>query len=120
MLGRRVLYQITRSTRAATRSASSSAQKAAAPTSVATGQAESTPTTWQAPNFPRTWSTNQAPRPLPGSNPRFEQTIMELQPAPLSAMEMIANEPIRVVQGRKAVCDGGTVNWVLRQRPLAL
>lgn len=32
---------------------------------------------------------------------------MELQPNPLSAMEMIANEPIRVVHGRKAVCDGG-------------
>lgn len=32
---------------------------------------------------------------------------MELQPAPLSALEMIANEPVRVVQGRKAVCDGG-------------
>lgn len=34
---------------------------------------------------------------------------MELQPQPLAAIEMIANEPIRVVQGRKAVCDGGTL-----------
>lgn len=33
---------------------------------------------------------------------------MELQPNPLSAMEMINKEPIRVVHGRKAVCDGGT------------
>jgi hypothetical protein len=32
---------------------------------------------------------------------------MELQPNPLSAMELIANEPIRLVHGRKAVCDGG-------------
>ena len=32
---------------------------------------------------------------------------MELQPNPLSAMEMINKEPIRVVHGRKAVCDGG-------------
>jgi len=32
---------------------------------------------------------------------------MELQPNPLSAMELIANEPIRLVDGRKAVCDGG-------------
>ncbi|KAI0068203.1 hypothetical protein BV25DRAFT_1818586, partial [Artomyces pyxidatus] len=32
---------------------------------------------------------------------------MELQPNPLSAMEMIANEPVRLVHGRKAVCDGG-------------
>jgi len=32
---------------------------------------------------------------------------MDLQPRPLSAMEMIANEPIRLVDGRRAVCDGG-------------
>lgn len=32
---------------------------------------------------------------------------MELQPNPLSAMELVANEPIRLVHGRKAVCDGG-------------
>lgn len=37
---------------------------------------------------------------------------MELQPAPLSALEMIANEPVRVVQGRKAVCDGGEFGFV--------
>jgi NADH dehydrogenase (ubiquinone) Fe-S protein 6 len=44
---------------------------------------------------------------LAGSSPRFEQTYMDLQPQPLSAMELIAQEPIRLVQGRKAVCDGG-------------
>jgi len=32
---------------------------------------------------------------------------MDLQPQPLSAMEMINAEPIRMVHGRKAVCDGG-------------
>ncbi|KIO08284.1 hypothetical protein M404DRAFT_997215 [Pisolithus tinctorius Marx 270] len=32
---------------------------------------------------------------------------MDLQPNPLSAMELIASEPARIVQGRKAVCDGG-------------
>ncbi|THH01816.1 hypothetical protein EW026_g975 [Hermanssonia centrifuga] len=61
----------------------------------------------QSPNYPTTWSTTQAPRPHGQSGPRFEQTAMELQPNPLSAMDMIANEPIRVVHGRKAVCDGG-------------
>lgn len=61
----------------------------------------------QAPNYPTTWSTSQRPRPAAGSDPRFEQTVMELQPNPLSAMELIANEPIRLVHGRKAVCDGG-------------
>ena len=61
----------------------------------------------QAPNRPSTWSTNQRPRPAGQSGPRFEQTVMELQPNPLSAMELVANEPIRLVHGRKAVCDGG-------------
>ncbi|KAI0275074.1 hypothetical protein BC834DRAFT_814552 [Gloeopeniophorella convolvens] len=61
----------------------------------------------QSPNYAATWSTNQRPRPAGQSGPRFEQTIMELQPNPLSAMELIANEPIRLVHGRKAVCDGG-------------
>lgn len=61
----------------------------------------------QAPNYVATWSTSQAPRPKPASSPRFEQIVMETQPAPLSAMQLIAEEPIRLVQGRKAVCDGG-------------
>ncbi|KAG6336580.1 hypothetical protein ID866_2518 [Astraeus odoratus] len=61
----------------------------------------------QAPNYTATWSTNQRPRPAARSGPRFEQTAMELQPNPLSAMELIANEPVRIVHGRKAVCDGG-------------
>ena len=61
----------------------------------------------QSPNFASTWSTSQRARPQAHSGPRFEQTVMELQPNPLSAMEMINKEPIRVVHGRKAVCDGG-------------
>ncbi|KAI0706139.1 hypothetical protein BC835DRAFT_1403605 [Cytidiella melzeri] len=61
----------------------------------------------QSPNYASPWSTSQTPRPQGRSGPRFEQTAMELQPMPLSAMELIANEPIRVVKGRKAVCDGG-------------
>ena len=32
---------------------------------------------------------------------------MELQPNPLSAMKMINADSIRIVHGRKAVCDGG-------------
>lgn len=61
----------------------------------------------QAPNRATTWSTNQRARPAGQSGPRFEQTFMELQPNPLSAMELVANEPIRLVHGRKVVCDGG-------------
>jgi hypothetical protein len=37
---------------------------------------------------------------------------MDLQPQPLSAMEMINAEPIRIVHGRKAVCDGGECSWM--------
>lgn len=61
----------------------------------------------QAPNYPTTWSTSQRQRPAAGEGPRFEQTNMELQPAPLSAMVLVNNEPIRFVEGRKVVCDGG-------------
>jgi NADH dehydrogenase (ubiquinone) Fe-S protein 6 len=67
----------------------------------------------QAPNYPTTSSTSQRPRPGLHSGPRFEQTDMALQPNPLSAMELIAQEPIRLVQGRKAVCDGGQLRAFL-------
>jgi len=74
-------------------------------TDVKVGKSEVT--VHQAPNYPTTWSTSQRPRPGLHSGPRFEQTDMSLQPNPLSAMELIAQEPIRLAQGRKAVCDGG-------------
>ncbi|KAL7410217.1 zinc-finger domain-containing protein [Mrakia frigida] len=61
----------------------------------------------QAPNNAARWSASQASRELAYSNARFEQTILEYQPQPLSAMEMIAAEPVLLVKGRKAVCDGG-------------
>jgi NADH dehydrogenase (ubiquinone) Fe-S protein 6 len=84
-------------------SSSASSSKAAVP-----AEAQPVPAVVpQSPNHAATWSTNQRPRPAGQSGPRFEQTTMELQPNPLSAMELIANEPIRVIQGRKAICDGG-------------
>lgn len=49
----------------------------------------------------------QAPRPAAAERPRFEQTDMSLQPRPLSAMQLVSEDPIRIVHGRKAVCDGG-------------
>ncbi|KAF8587272.1 hypothetical protein K439DRAFT_832292 [Ramaria rubella] len=69
-----------------------------------TPNTDSTP---QAPNRVAPWSSSQRPRPHPNEAARFEQTDMDLQPAPLSAMELINNEPIRLVDGRRAVCDGG-------------
>ncbi|SJL05617.1 uncharacterized protein ARMOST_08968 [Armillaria ostoyae] len=103
MLGRRLLQgrQSSLSTIAKALARSNSTAATPAPA------AASNPLAAQAPNYPTTWSTNQQPRPLGQSNPRFEQTAMETQPAPLSAMQLIAEEPIRLVDGRKAVCDGG-------------
>ena len=39
---------------------------------------------------------------------RFEQTALELQPNSPSAMGMVAQDPVRLVDGRRATCDGGT------------
>lgn len=91
------------------RTASSSASPQSTVPAARTSKPPSTTTTAasQAPNYPTIWSTNQRPRPTPADGPRFEQTIMELQPQPLSAMTLIAEEPVRMVSGRKAVCDGG-------------
>ncbi|KDQ12916.1 hypothetical protein BOTBODRAFT_112319 [Botryobasidium botryosum FD-172 SS1] len=61
----------------------------------------------QSPNYATTWSPSQNPRPAGASGPRFEQTDMSLQPNPLSAMELINNVPVKMVEGRRAVCDGG-------------
>lgn len=111
MLGRRSLRQLNTTLRSLTRSASSSTP-AVKINEVAVEAVKKEPVTLQqAPNHPTTWSTSQRPRPGPGSGPRFEQTAMDLQPNPLSAMDMIAQEPIRLVHGRKAVCDGGTSSF---------
>ena len=48
------------------------------------------------------WDRSNAMR-----GPRFEQTVFELQPQPLAAIELIAEEPIRLVPTRIAACDGG-------------
>lgn len=77
-----------------------------------------TPVVGQAPNRAVKWSTNQQSRPQASSLPRFEQTDMSLQPQPLSAMEMIAKEPVRLVHGRKAVCDGGAGIEIFSERRL--
>ena len=96
MSATRLISSLSRPLQTLLRSASSSSSNA-----------PSLPVVPQAPNYTAQWSTNQRPRPVGGESPRFEQTAMDLQPQPLSAMEMINAEPIRVVHGRKAVCDGG-------------
>jgi NADH dehydrogenase (ubiquinone) Fe-S protein 6 len=107
MISRRAIPQLARTLRRAASTTPSVKKESPVPTQ----PNEDLPTVKQAPNYPTTWSTNQQPRPGLGSSPRFEQTNMELQPNPLSAMELIANEPVRVVHGRKAVCDGGPFSF---------
>ncbi|KAG6813796.1 hypothetical protein H0H92_007208 [Tricholoma furcatifolium] len=101
MLSRRLIPQLNRTLQSLSRAASSS---------VPANTQSSTPAA-QAPNYPTTWSANQQSRAAATTGARFEQTVMELQPNPLSAMELIANEPVRLVHGRKAVCDGGCT-WI--------
>lgn len=61
----------------------------------------------QSPNKAETWSESQNPRDLAMRGPRFEQVNYDLQPLPLSAMEMISREPIRLTTKRIIECDGG-------------
>ncbi|CAG8661792.1 15242_t:CDS:2 [Rhizophagus irregularis] len=59
------------------------------------------------PNYRNTWSRSQRSRLDAIKGPRFEQTDLEAQPRPLAAIDLIAEEPIRYVEGRVAVCHGG-------------
>lgn len=82
-------------------------EKAPHPSAPAQTQSSSSSLSVQSPNYPKVWSTSQRAREDAYKEARFEQTALEFQPQPLSAMEMIAAEPIRLVHGRRAVCDGG-------------
>ncbi|MCJ1246809.1 hypothetical protein MMC30_004018 [Trapelia coarctata] len=61
----------------------------------------------QAPNRKEVWSRSQQPREVAMSGPRFEQTIMELQPRPYAAIELIHKQPVRWTDKRVVACDGG-------------
>ncbi|KAJ2710873.1 hypothetical protein H4R19_003527 [Coemansia spiralis] len=63
--------------------------------------------TEQAPNRAVTWSETQRPRADIIEDPRFVQTDPDGQPRPMAAIELIAEEPVREVEGRLACCDGG-------------
>ncbi|KAG0054292.1 hypothetical protein BGZ83_011497 [Gryganskiella cystojenkinii] len=58
-------------------------------------------------NRDSTWSENQIEKATAFKGPRFENTDIEAQPQPQAAIELIAEEPIRMVEGRRARCDGG-------------
>ncbi|KKK18749.1 hypothetical protein P175DRAFT_0479993 [Aspergillus ochraceoroseus IBT 24754] len=61
----------------------------------------------QAPNRATTWAASQQPRETAMSGPRFEQTIMEHQPTPLAAIELIHKQPVQWTKERVVGCDGG-------------
>ncbi|GKZ78628.1 hypothetical protein AnigIFM56816_002399 [Aspergillus niger] len=61
----------------------------------------------QAPNRATTWAASQQPKEKAMVGPRFEQTIMELQPQPLAAIELIHRQPVRWTKKRVVSCDGG-------------
>ncbi|KAF3396424.1 Lactobacillus shifted protein [Penicillium rolfsii] len=61
----------------------------------------------QAPNRATTWAASQQPREQAMVGPRFEQTIMELQPRPMAAIELIHKQPVRWTKSRVVSCDGG-------------
>ncbi|OGM46482.1 lactobacillus shifted protein [Aspergillus bombycis] len=47
------------------------------------------------------------PREKAMTGPRFEQTIMEMQPQPYAAIELIHKQPVRWTKKRVVSCDGG-------------
>ncbi|QDS68731.1 hypothetical protein FKW77_004436 [Venturia effusa] len=61
----------------------------------------------QAPNRTGVWSRSQNPRAKAMVGPRFEQTIMEDQPRPLAAIDLIHKQPVRWRKERVVSCDGG-------------
>lgn len=63
--------------------------------------------TMQAPDRQGTWSRSQRPRSEAMVGPRFEQAIMETQPRPAAAIELIHKQPVRWTKSRQVSCDGG-------------
>ncbi|KAI8801719.1 NADH:ubiquinone oxidoreductase 18.4kD subunit [Cladochytrium replicatum] len=61
----------------------------------------------QAKNRSTTWSRHQNPKAEAMNNPRFEQVLMDYQPNPLSALELINSQPVVQVHKRIVACDGG-------------
>ncbi|GAB7342768.1 hypothetical protein MBLNU457_g0908t1 [Dothideomycetes sp. NU457] len=61
----------------------------------------------QAPNRKEVWSRSQNPREKAMAGPRFEQTIMQDQPRPMAAIDLIHKQPVRWINARTAKCDGG-------------
>ncbi|KAI9754473.1 MAG: hypothetical protein M1815_005618 [Lichina confinis] len=61
----------------------------------------------QAPNRDRVWSGSQQERAKAMVGPRFEQVIMEYQPQPWAAIDLIHQQPVRWRKESLVSCDGG-------------
>ncbi|KAF2845159.1 NADH-ubiquinone oxidoreductase [Plenodomus tracheiphilus IPT5] len=61
----------------------------------------------QAPNYQGVWSRSQNPREVAMSGPRFEQSIIEDQPRPYAAIDLIHKQPVRWAHDKVVSCDGG-------------
>lgn len=72
----------------------------------AVGPAEPGQSISQAPNRKQPWAPSQMPKSDAQVGPRFLQHDLSEQPNPLAAIELIAKEPIRFLEGSSAVCDG--------------
>ncbi|KAG0366149.1 hypothetical protein BGZ54_005744 [Gamsiella multidivaricata] len=80
----------------------------------------------QAVNRETTWSQHQIEKKEAFKGPRFENVDINAQPQPQAAIDLIAEVPIRMVEGRRAKCDGGGgslghpavwINLVIFQQP---
>ncbi|KAG0374432.1 hypothetical protein BGX24_010413 [Mortierella sp. AD032] len=77
----------------------------------------------QSANRATTWSENQIEKKNAFKGPRFENTDIDAQPQPQAAIDLIAQEPVRMVEGRRARCDGGggalghPAVWINLDRP---
>lgn len=92
---------------ARTYAASTSIPTPSAPVPASQPTAASPSDVQQAPNHAQTWSTSQAPKPGVYADVRFTQTRLDMQPAAPSAMQMVSEDPVRLVNARRATCDGG-------------
>ncbi|KAF3897375.1 Lactobacillus shifted protein [Trichophyton interdigitale] len=61
----------------------------------------------QAPNRATTWAKSQQERSKAMAGPRFEQTIIDFQPQPYAAIDLIHKQPVRWTKERVVSCDGG-------------
>ncbi|KAI7887211.1 hypothetical protein K492DRAFT_139816 [Lichtheimia hyalospora FSU 10163] len=76
-------------------------------TSLRVSAKEVAPAVAQSPNRATTWSENQRAKHVAMSGPRFEQMTLDAQPNSMAAIDLIAEEPIRMSTKRVVACDGG-------------